>query len=270
MASQAYYDWLNDGSPWKPAVPIDDFATTLRDHGYTVYVLGDDSHQEADTPEDHTAFSATGWPVRSPYGWIHACDIMPPSPGSGLPTLAQLGAQIVADRQNGVPGAAWVKYLNWEPGDGNCWQDSWQPDHERWGSDDRGHIHVSARSDCTHSTVAAGYDPVARIRGEADDMTPAEHDTLAATDRRVRAALLKGQAVIDDVPGEGKAQPVWIVATLNDIVARLATLESRPVASVTMTDADRADLANRIAGLIGHVPSASETAADVAERIANG
>lgn len=179
-ASQAYADWLADGSPWMFARPVQALTRMLRAHGYTVYMEGDLSHLTKAVPEDHTPFSATGWPGKSPYPYCMAADIMPPRAGQvskvtgrPLPSLQRLAARLRSDRASGYEAAGWVKYLNWEPaGDnsGDCWHDSWQPDYVRTASVDRGHIHVSARTDMHLSTVADGYDLAARSEG-ADTVT---------------------------------------------------------------------------------------------------
>lgn len=168
-----YADWVRDGSPYTDCVPNVELARLLRGYGYTVYTKGDTSHMRATPPEDHTPFSATGWPVASPYPYGHAIDVMPPAAGSSLPSLAELGRQLFDDRTGVIPGAALIKYMNWEPNGpgGSCWHDAWQPSHTRTPSTDRGHIHLSWRSDATKKTLA-GYDPVARLRG--DDMTAAD------------------------------------------------------------------------------------------------
>lgn len=189
MASQAYYDWVADGRPWKFARPVKAVGDQLRAHGYTVYYQGNDDHLKHMPPEDHTAFSATGWPARSPYPYCMAADIMPPTAGQKskidgktLPPLKALGARLRADRIAGHPGAAFVKYMNWEPeGDntGPCRRDEWMPDHDWRASTDRGHIHVSSRTDFHLSTASDDYDLVARTR-EGDDMpiTEAEFSRL--------------------------------------------------------------------------------------------
>lgn len=182
MATAAYYHWVSAGKPYTDCRPIAHVAANIRRHGYTVYTAGDSHHQLNDPPEDHTAFSATGWPVPSAFGVGHAMDIMPPTAAMvarGLPTLAQLAGQIYADRLAGHEGAGWLKYQNWEPSGtgGPCIQDSWEPNHRRANSTDRGHIHNSARSDMDRSTIADDYDPVQRWldRQEETDMpTPAE------------------------------------------------------------------------------------------------
>lgn len=171
--------WVADGKPWRPMRPVDQLARTLRGHGYTVYTLGDERHLEHDPPEDHTPYSATGWPGTARYGVVYAGDIMPPPAGAGLPSLQQLGRRLVDDRNAGVPGIRWLKYINWEPErnyGGDCWHDSWQPGFARRASGDRGHIHVSGLTGYEDSTSGDGYDPVARNMGE--DMPTA--DEIAA------------------------------------------------------------------------------------------
>ncbi len=161
MTTAAANKWRAAGKPVKYAQPIADLAATLRRHGYTVGTIGNDRHLNANPPEDHTPFSATGWPVASPYPYVHALDVMPPPAHSGLPSLVELGARLVNDRNAGVAGASWIKYVNWTNGAGKCLHEKWTPRHVTSSSNDVGHIHVSCRSDYTHSAVASGYDPVA-------------------------------------------------------------------------------------------------------------
>jgi len=157
-----YSGWVADGRPWKTADCIDSFAKTLRARGYTVYVLGDNDHLQAKTPEDHTPYSHTPWPGSQPYPYVLACDVMP----GGQWSIASLGARIYADKQAGVPGTEWIKYMNWTDANGDCWHDRWTPTHARSSSSDRGHIHISARTDYVHKATA--YIPFAPQ--QEDDM----------------------------------------------------------------------------------------------------
>ena len=159
-------EWRADGSPWHPATPIKDLAHQLSEHGYTVWCLGDERHLKARPPEDHVPFGQTGWPGTQHYPVVMAMDVKAPGPGSGLPSLQELGRQLRADKMAGHPGLAWLKYMNWEPerdNGGPCWHETWMPEHHRRPSGDRGHLHLSCRTDYTTSTTAAGYDPVARL-----------------------------------------------------------------------------------------------------------
>jgi hypothetical protein len=225
MASQAYYDWLDDGQPWEYSVPIRAMGDRLRAHGYTVYYQGNEDHLKKATPEDHTPFSATGWPGKSPYPYCMACDIMPPASGQKskltgkpLPSLQALAQQLYDDKQAGYGPAKFVKYMNWEP-EGNytgpCYHDSWMPDHERESSGDRGHIHVSGRTDYYLSTASNSYDLVARTLGD-DDMTPAEMTAWAKSPEGKEAL---GDAFLDNVYGSGAYPGRTVRAFVKDVHA---------------------------------------------------
>lgn len=245
MPSADFFRWQRAGEPYTDARPVATLARTLRGHGYTVYTRGNDDHMEAVPPEDHTPFSQTGWPVESPEWYGHADDIMPQGIPTGCPTLAQLGDQLFNDKTANVPGARLIKYMNWEPnGPGRaCYHDAWEPTHKRTMSTDRGHIHVSFRSDATHSDEMAGYDPVQRWKdknmaitsddarkvwrtdGSVDNDWPAEYggggDTIQGTTaiQRVGMAARKGIDV-------GKANGLAIAALRDELVAIEARLRA--------------------------------------------
>lgn len=195
MARSDRLRWVDRGSPFRLMTPARDLRDVLRRHGYTVYDIGNQSHLEHEPPEDHTPYSETAYPGTSVYGVGYAIDIMPPAAGARskvdglpLPSLQKLGAQLVADRNAGVAGIKWLKYINWEPtrdNGGPCYQDSWKPTYVRRSSTDRGHIHMSGLTGFESSTIGAGYDPVARIRGGDDDMTPDQDKRL----KRIEQAL---------------------------------------------------------------------------------
>lgn len=238
MATQAYRNWVNDGRPWKVAAPVKQFGDRLRGYGYTVYYLGSDdaSHLQANTPEDHCPFSFTGWPITHPYPYVTALDVMPPPAGSGLPSLQQLGARIVADRNAGVAGTEWLKYMNWEPdGDwtGRCWKDSWRPNYSRTTSSDRGHIHASGRSDKVTDPGPA-YDPVARIRGTA---TPQEDDMPLSNEDVMKIWTWD----LVDGPGVGQAYQL-----LNKLAADVAAIKETQTAP-TAVAVDAAEVAAALA-----------------------
>ncbi|MBM0277802.1 hypothetical protein [Micromonospora tarensis] len=243
MTRAQYEAWQRDGEPFRLMTPADDLLDQLRAHGYTVYAIGNESHMLASPAEDHTPFSQTGWPGTAKYGVGYAIDIMPPKAGQKskldgkpLPSLQQLGAQLVADRKAGVPGISWLKYINWEPernNGGPCYQDSWKPNYARRSSTDRGHIHASGRTGMESSTVARGYDPVARIRGE-DDMDSAQDARLKRVEtdlawlRDFANRALNGQTQTAD--GKNIELGKWIAEGQRDrkaILAALAQLAGR-------------------------------------------
>lgn len=257
MASQGYRDWIAAGKPFTLAAPAKRLRDTLRGYGYTAYDIGNERHQLADPPEDHMPYSATGWPNRSPRWYGFALDIMPPPAGSKLPTLPQLLGQIYADKMAGHPGVAWLKYMNWEPQgpSGPCYHDKWQPSHVRTTSGDRGHGHLSGRSDHYLTDTTGGYDPVARYR-EAHAMAElSEYRQRAVeyTDNRI-AAICAGDDKVKgtDAGPLGKGSPVWIVTAIKGITATLAEIKAavtapRPAEPVTLTQADREEIARLIA-----------------------
>lgn len=212
MAITTYQGWVNNGRPIKPAVCIADWISTLRRHGYEVGYYPDERHLKAQPPEDHTPYSHTSWPGIQPYPYVLGSDLMPPT-RTGLPTLAQIGARIVLDKQKGVPGTEFIKYVNWTDAKGNCWHDEWEPTYRRSSSNDRGHLHLSARTDWT--TKHTAYDPVARILG-ANDMQLTDVVPSAATPDRPKRTL-------NDVLGD-----LWKDIHLHrgDVEKRLAAIEA--------------------------------------------
>lgn len=169
MASAAYAAWVKAGKPWTLAAPLLQLQRTIQGYGFTVYSYPDEAHQQANTPEDHTSYSATGWPVPSPRWWAFAIDIMPKKSG-GMAELAAMARQIIRDKDAGYPGTEWIKYINWTDEGGKTWQTSWKPNKATRTSSDKGHTHISGRSDRTQATIP--YDPVARMNeGTDDDMT---------------------------------------------------------------------------------------------------
>lgn len=157
MTVTTYLGWVNDGRPWKNCQPVNDFIATLRRHGYTGpgAGIGDQSHLTANPPEDHCPYSHTPWPGTQPYPYVMAIDIMS---GEGL-DIIDLGGRLFDDKSSLVPGTEPLKYINWTDTDGNCFHDSWMPNHTRFNSTDRGHIHMSFRTDYVTSNRMAIYDP---------------------------------------------------------------------------------------------------------------
>ena len=127
MASQGYRDWLNAGRPYTLIRPARAVQAVLRGYGLTVYDYPNDAHLKANTPEDHTPFSVTGWPGQNRRWKARALDVMPRS-GSRLHRKenADIARQLIRDRDAGVPGAMWIKYINWTDENGACRQERWR------------------------------------------------------------------------------------------------------------------------------------------------
>lgn len=214
--SAAYYEWLAAGEPYEPCRPVREFVDLLRAAGYTVYHKGDTPHMQAARPEDHTPFSATGWPVASKR-WIgHALDIMP---GGGPLDLVTLGARIINAKMSGVDGAQWIKYINWTDGAGATWHYAWESSFSRTTSTDKGHIHISARSDMDTSDVVSrsGYTPL----GDSMALTQADINLLLASDTRPDDPA-KNYAV-----GRALYDTVWIADEARDTIKEVkATVDA--------------------------------------------
>lgn len=155
MTSQDYLDWVAAGKPDSGlALPLAQLRDLLRTGGYTVYDEPDDRHQKSPRPQDHTQYSVTGWPHKSPRWWRHAIDIMP---NKGGRDLYNLGQYLVRDRRAGL--ATWIKYVNvpTSPNLTGALHHSWEPNYAVEGSDDIGHIHVSSVTGV--ETMPGPYDP---------------------------------------------------------------------------------------------------------------
>jgi hypothetical protein len=161
MASQSYYSWLSAGQPYTLARPCKQLQKCLQGHGFVVYDYPNTAHLTAGTPEDHTPFSATGYPSTSPRWWGHAIDIMPKGDSaSARKEIADLARQFIAMRDGGLPALKWLKYMNWTDENGTCRQENWKTGTRRtYSSSDKGHIHMSSFTGYESSTVADGYDP---------------------------------------------------------------------------------------------------------------
>lgn len=272
MPSAAYSQWLAAGEPYELCRPVREFVDLLRAKGYTVYHKGDARHMQAVPPEDHTPFSATGWPITSARWVGHALDIMP---NASLQSLSSLANRIIADRQNNVNGTQWIKYINWTDASGNTWQDRWMPTHLRTTNTDTGHIHISARSDMDASDVVSrsGYTP---FRGASIDMglTPSQEYIQHVLNHRVYG-LVRGSDPVT-VPAftasDGSKFPPLSDANAND--RALTTLLANTSAD-NLVQAFVAAIANRpevvdalavaVSSRIGMIPTAREIAKAIGE-----
>jgi hypothetical protein len=216
VVSQGFKDWVEAGKPYTLIRPARALQRNLSAHGLTVYDYPDNKHLTASPPEDHTPFSATGFPGANRRWNARALDIMPRS-GSAAHRKenADIARQLIRDRDAGVPGVMWIKYINWTAEDGRCRQERWTtPDaplqRTTKSSTDDGHIHVSGRSDVDDDSRAEDYDPIDRMTGDddMDDLTRAKIDAMFNV------------AMATKLPGGGdKVFPVPFTVKLNEILA---------------------------------------------------
>lgn len=265
MASQAYYDWIAAGSPYVRARPTLELRDLLRSYGYTVYDYPNAAHLTADRPEDHTPFSATGWPVTSKRWVGHAIDIMPPTTtaiAKGAIELPYLARRVIAAKDAKVHGTEWIKYLNWTDESGVCRHVSWQPDKSIVSSTDKGHIHISGRSDMDTSDVVStsGWNPL-----EDDDM--AMSDVEWNTGWMVQGLVAMADPIV--IPANKNTVPPAAGATLPNKVAQAL----KAIAAKTgLTEDEIATLAGQIAADVVEkvdIPTAQENADAVVAEIAS-
>lgn len=182
MASQGYYDWLKAEKPYTLIRPARALVGVLQSHGLTVFHYPDEAHLKAATPQDHTPFSVTGWPTRNARWNARGVDVMPrDSSAAAAKENADIARQLIRDRDAGVPGVLWIKYINWTDEKGVCRQERWTSGgniRTTVFSSDEGHIHVSGRSDVDNDYRADGYDPIARMKG--DTMTTLDDKATCA------------------------------------------------------------------------------------------
>lgn len=278
MTTAAYRRWIASGGTWRLATPIAELSAVLRRHGYTVGTIGNSAHMSSDPPEDHTPFSATGWPQAAPWGVVTALDIMPDGPVS----LAKLGAQLVADKMSGA--APWIKYMNWTPAGKGCRHESWEPNHGIVSSSDVGHIHVSIRTDYADRSTG-GYDPVARTTGgggapstDGDDELNADQDQILKNLNSWMYQMGKGKIAAD--PGTPHLTEFWPNQTLTQIQAALAESAKREDAMLAAisklatggTSVDTAAIVNAVQQ-VGQQESATvaqlqQTVTDLSDKLA--
>lgn len=206
MATQAYWDWINNGRHWQLAKPIDGMVTIARRHGIAVLgTIGNDDHLMSSYPEDHTPFSYTAEPVPA-NGWVCACD---------LENSQGLGDAILRDARAGK--LPWLKYMNF----GNLQYGHWDGFRNgEWNSDE--HIHLSCFTDKVNLSLG-NYDPLS-----------------VATEDEVEINTLVPQAFTDDNKSRSVGDilgDLWkgvhvriqnMEKTVNTTQAVVAELKARP------------------------------------------
>jgi hypothetical protein len=171
VASRGFYEWVAASRPYTLIRPATAIVANLRRHGLVVYHYPNDDHLKASTPQDHTPYSVTGWPGGNRRWLARGVDVMPRDDSAAArKENADIARQLIKDRNAGHPGAMWIKYINWTDEGGVCRQERWTPNHTTLSSTDRGHIHISGRSDVDDDDRADTYDPIARMNGTDEDM----------------------------------------------------------------------------------------------------
>lgn len=236
MASQGFYDWDRAGRPYGLIRPAKALQRILRGHGLTVYDYPNDAHLLASTPEDHTPFSVTGWPGTNARWLARGLDIMPRGDSyAHRKENADIARKLIADRNASMPGVMWIKYINWTDENGVCRQERWTPGHTTRSSTDKGHIHISGRSDADTDSRADTYDPLAiPAPVEVPDVDTEQNRKLQAVDSAVYFGLVQGQDTVELPP-----YPVGTPAVVRDIwiVKQVKALRAEQAAMRVVIDA---------------------------------
>jgi hypothetical protein len=164
MSESEYYDdWVADGKPWRNARPVDEIVTKLKAARPAAAkagcfgTIGDLPHLLADTPQDHTPYSQTGWPLVHPYPRITATDIMH-RPDLGV-DCNEIHQHWLASAKAGQ--IKWIKYWIWQ-GRRYDVRNNFNPVSASGHYD---HLHGSQRTDHIETSIG-GWHP---LPGTGDD-----------------------------------------------------------------------------------------------------
>lgn len=205
MASAAYMAWLTAGKPLTPCQPIRDYVTRLRvafpraANLFSWYA--NDAHYMAVPPQDHTPYSATGWPQASPRWVVFATDVMH-RPDLGVDCNVLFPYWLAEARAGRTP---WVKYLIWQAKLYDV-RNGWKPVANSGHFD---HIHISVRTDHLNTSLGAWS-----LNG--DDM-PFDQHNWEALIWRVEA-LIYNRPNVAGGPSKGE---------VNQLGAKLAEIDAQ-------------------------------------------
>ena len=183
MAVALYYAWDRLGRPLEPCQPIRDTVNRLklafpRAAAANLFSWhANEEHYQAEPPQDHTPFSATGWPLDSPQWVVFATDVMH-RPDLGVDCNVLFAYWLAEAKAGRMP---WLKYMIWQAKRYDV-RNQWRPVASSGHFD---HIHKSTRTDHRYTTLGSW----SLVPDGDDEMTPAQAQTLDRIDGRVTAML---------------------------------------------------------------------------------
>lgn len=143
MATVRYYAWNGAGRPYRLAPWVVTAKRQAAAHGVRwLGDLGNDVHLMASTPEDHTPFSVTAWPVALPDYVVLAEDF----------AAGPYCAEVLKLCRAGDPRVGWIKYMNMFKHHYNRKSGF----VEERSSD--AHWHISGMSNHSWADIPAGFD----------------------------------------------------------------------------------------------------------------
>jgi hypothetical protein len=257
MADYAY--WVADGRPVIPALPVRETVERFEArYPGAKPILGwytNDAHLKAATPEDHTPFSETGWPVPNPYPYVCATDLMPYSAYD----LDEVFAYWLAEARAGR--TPWVKYLIYKDRIYTIWR-GFVADVYRGAY--HNHIHMSVLTTWVDRSIGS-WSPIP----EGNDMDPAVE---YAVNRRL-ASITAMSTTFRVSPEVSMPNQLTIalreLAAKVDLIAKSAGTDPDELAAITAAAREGAEagvLASAdelIAAVVAGLPAGALTPADV-------
>lgn len=249
----AYDRWVAAGKPLQPCRPIREFVGLLEQafpvaasaHLFSWFT--NDAHLLADPPEDHTPFSATGWPTATPFGIVTATDVMH-RVDLGV-DCAQLVPYWLAECKAGR--MRWVKYINWQ-GKRYDVRNGWAGVPTVGHFD---HAHLSARTDNLDTTLA-GW-----------SITPEDAMTLSAEQSaqlaEVHSILMTGKRLGPAQTSDGGIPIAWLPRQFYEVDNAQAAVAAAVSALTGEGSVDVDALASALKTELGEA-----LAADLAARLA--
>lgn len=220
MATAAYRDWVRAGRPWEICTPVEAFVAALQAAGWAggaLGTIGDEAHLQAETPQDHTPFSATGWPGSHPYPLILALDVMH-SPEGGRDVAPLADYWLYEARQGRMP---WLKYMTWRARRYDV-RNNWSPVAAQGHWD---HAHLSFRTDYARTGIGSWQ----VIPNGGNEMDVNERNMHVADTWR-NLAILTGTDAVYQLEGEPEQRhevnEPWLL--LKRLETAVEVLLSRP------------------------------------------
>ena len=143
MPSSSYYAWISAGKPVDPCTPVREYVERLKatfpQDAIWFSWYANAAHYEATPPQDHTPFSATGWPLPSPHWVVFATDVMH-HPTKGVDCNVLFPYWLSEAKAGRTP---WVKYIIWQAKLYDV-RRNWAPVANSGHYD---HVHLSMRTD---------------------------------------------------------------------------------------------------------------------------
>lgn len=261
MATTAYNRWVADGRPFRLATPVAMYRNAFYAAGWpngSIGTIGDEAHLQAATPQDHTPFSTTGWPVAHPYPYITAIDVLH---GVSRETMLDsiVSYWLSQARMGKTP---WVKYIIYK---GHSWsvRDGWVQ-HSAEGHYD--HVHVSMRTDYVSASIG-DWNPLGTNGGgnamweQVLPLPSAEFPELLGQTQEQAGLILAWTGA------RARRQEVEMAAMREDMATVLSRLDALTIPDAEALASALADnpvfissVADAVADRVGHLPTAAEIA----------